>query len=459
MGTLLTSGTYMTGSLLRAQLLATGCLTLLLGCGQGPGPVANTAIGQIQSELDYNPGAGWNLVWADEFDGTSLSAANWTVLTSNFDPVTNNCNFGTGELEFPRSQNVVVGGGKLSLLAQRTGDNPSDSRCTGYGPRSFYSGRIHSKGKVEKTYGKLVASIKIPSGYGMWPAFWTLGANIAGTGWPSCGEIDIVEWQSTAPTWMKSAVHFYHGGQADWGTGENGGYNLADSFHTYEVEWTASSLIFRLDGTHVGTTFAHNEPAFQRAHYILLNLALGGNFYGNPSAASVDLPWGATKSMDIEWVRWYQQGGPAPGITLTNPGFESGLAGWATWTPNGTAAAAITETYNGAHSGSYHLTHWSTSPFETWTYQTISGLPSGNYKVRAWVRKGGSFNISRLQAKTCGGCAPTYTDLGTYGSFTLIETPAIAVTAGYLEFGFHTQALTGNGANFIHMDDVTLVKL
>ena len=92
------------------------------------------------------------------------------------------------------------------------------------------------------------------------------------------------------------------------------------------------------------------------------------------------------------------------------------------------------------HSGSYHLTHWNNgSPFEVWTYQVASGLPSGNYKVRAWVRKGGAFDIARIQAKTCGGCAPVYTDLGTYGAWTLVETPAISVTGGSLELGFHTR--------------------
>ena len=85
------------------------------------------------------------------------------------------------------------------------------------------------------------------------------------------------------------------------------------------------------------------------------------------------------------------------------PGFENGMTGWATWSPNGTEAADFSETYNGGHSGSYHLTHWNNgSPFEVWTYQTKSGLASGSYKVRAWVRKGGGFDVARLQAKTCG---------------------------------------------------------
>jgi len=414
------------------------------------------------SALNYDPGPGWTLAWADEFDGTSLNSANWNVLTSDYDPVTNNCNFGTGELEYPRAQNVSVSGGKLILSAQRTTDNPSDPRCTGDGPRSFYSGRIHTQGKVEKTYGKIVASIKVPSGYGMWPAFWTLGANIAAAPWPRCGEIDILEWSSINPTWMKSATHWYNGGQADWGTGASGNYNLADSFHTYEVEWTASSMIFRLDGGVVANrTYFHNEAAFQQNHYILLNLALGGNWYGNPSPASVDLAAGVTKTMEVEFVRWYQRSeDPGGSIALTNPSFEAGMTGWTTWSPNGTALAAFAETYNGAHTGAQHLTHWTNgSPYEAWTYQTKSGLASGDYKVRAWVRKGGGFNIARLQAKTCGGCAPAYTDLGTYGAWTQVETPVITVTGGYLELGFHSQLTPGDSASYIHMDDVELMKL
>lgn len=446
---------------LAASLIAVSLSACSMDIADDPG---QEDVGEAPSRLDYSPGAGWSLAWSDEFDGASLNSANWNVLTSNHDPVTNNCNFGTGELEYPRAQNVTVSNGKLILTAQRTTDSPNDPKCAGYGPRSFYSGHIHTKGKVEKKYGKIVASIKVPSGYGMWPAFWTLGANISGaTPWPQCGEIDILEWKSTEPSWMKSAVHWWVGAQADWGTGADRGYSLADAFHIYEVEWTSSSMVFRLDGNIVaGSPFNHNETEFQQNHYLLLNLAVGGNWYGDPSAASIDLPLGATKTMEVEWVRWYQQGNQNPGgsVSLTNPSFESGTSGWSTWSPNGTGAAALSETYNGAHSGAYHLTHWTSgTPFEAWTYQVRAGLPSGNYKVRAWVRKGGSFNIARLQAKTCGGCAPVYVNLGTYGGYTLVETPSIFVSGGSLELGFHTQATSGNAANFIHMDDVELIAL
>lgn len=434
---------------------------VLAGCGSEVSvePEAVPLESQAQKELAYDPGAGWNLAWQDDFGGTSLNAANWNVLTSNHDPVTNNCNFGTGELEFPRAQNVTVSGGKLILTAERTSDGPNDSRCAGYGPRSFYSGRIHTKGKVERRYGKLVASIKVPSGYGMWPAFWTLGANISNVGWPASGEIDILEWHSNEPSWMKVATHSSNGVQ-HWGSGANRGYSVADAFHVYEVEWTADRMIFRLDNQiRANADFVHNDPAFQQNHYVLLNLALGGNWYGNASPASIDLPSGQRKTMEVEWVRWYQAGG-STGPSLTNPSFEANMSGWSTWSPNGTEAADFSETHNGGRTGSYHLTHWTNAtPFEVWTYQSVSGLASGNYKVRAWVRKAGGFDLARIQAKTCASCGPVFTDLGTYGAWTLVETPAINVTGGYLELGFHTRATTGNGANFIHMDDVELVRL
>ncbi|EYF07085.1 glycoside hydrolase family 16 protein [Chondromyces apiculatus] len=441
-----------------ASLLAssTGCV---VNADDPEGSDMDEPVDEIASELDYAPPAGWRLDWSDEFNGSSLNTGNWTTLNSNWDPVTNNCNFGTGELEYPRAQNVSVSGGKLILSAQRTGDAPRDPNCAGYPARSFYSGRIHSKGKVERRYGKLIASIKVPSGFGMWPAFWTLGANVSSVGWPASGEIDILEWKSTEPTWMKSATHWHNGGDAHWGTGASGGYNLADSFHLYEVEWTANSMIFRLDGSIVANNaYSHNESEFQQNHYILLNLAVGGNWYGDPSPASIDLPSGVTKTMEVEWVRWYQpDGGSAP--ALTNPSFESGLTGWTTWSPNGTANAALSETYNGAQSGAYHLTHWTNgTPFEAWTYQAVSGLSSGTYRVRAWVRKGGAFNFARLQAKTCGSCAPTMTELGTYGNWTQVETGPINVTGGYLELGLHSNS-PANGANFIHMDSVQIIKL
>lgn len=450
-----------------SKFLAVCCLTALSACAIDPSEQEVTdealspeGVGQVQGELEYNPGSGWNLAWSDEFEGTSLNGANWTTLNSDFDPVTGNCNFGTGEIEYPRTQNITVGSGKLIIKAERTAATTvSDTRC-GSQQRTLFSGRLHTKGKVERRYGKIVASIKVPSGYGMWPAFWTLGSNIQSVGWPSSGEIDILEWHSNDPTWMKSANHWYNGGQADWGTGQSGGYNLADSFHIYEVEWSANTMVFRLDGTYAGTVFNHNETEFQQNHYLILNLALGGNWYGHPSASSIALTQGQPKTMEVEWVRWYQQGTtPPPSSSVANASFESGMSDWATWTPNGTAGAAFSETYNGAHSGSYHLTHWSTAPFETWTYQVKTGLANGNYKVRAWVRKGGNFPIARLQGKTSGSGTPVYTTLGTYGTWTLVETPTINVTSGYLEFGFHTQATAADSSSFIHMDDVELVKL
>jgi beta-glucanase (GH16 family) len=462
-----------------AALLAFVSLPLLAGCATDVGDSApdEATADQESAEVAYDPGPGWHLDWSDEFNGNSLNPNNWNVLTSNYDPVTNNCNFGTGELEYPRASNVTVSNGKLIISAQRTGDNPAAPQCQGYGGRSFYSGRIHSKGKVERHYGKLSASIKVPPGYGMWPAFWTLGANIDGgaNAWPKSGEIDIMEWKSTEPSWMKSAIHWYNGGQADWGTGADRGYDLSGGFHVYEVEWTSSKIIFRLDGGIVAnSTFYHNETELQQNHYILLNFAMGGNYYGNPSPASVDLPWGATKSMEVEWVRWYQPGGGGGGgqqpppppqggqqsVQITNGSFESGMNGWNNWSPNGTGNAGYSETYAGAQQGAFHLTHWTNNtPFEVWTYQQRSGLPAGDYKVRGWVKKGGNFDFTHFQIKTCPSCQAVGVALGSIGNWQQVETPSVHVTGGYVEFGLHTKASAGNSASFAHLDNVELIKL
>jgi beta-glucanase (GH16 family) len=285
------------------------CLFTLAGCAPDESPPLEPAGEELtvveQEEQSYNPGAEWKQVWADEFNGDSLNTNNWTTLKSNWDPVTNNCNFGTGDLTYPRAQNVSVGNGVLTITAQRTNEQPMDAHCTGFGPRSFYSGRIHSKGKVERKYGKLVASIKVPGGYGMWPAFWTLGANISQVGWPQCGEIDIQEWHSSSPSWMKVATHWDPNGH--WGAGADHGSSLANSFHVYEVEWNENRITFRVDGKVANNVFTNNKPEFMAPHYIILNLALGGDWYGNPGPASIDLAAGEKKTLQVQWIRWFQK--------------------------------------------------------------------------------------------------------------------------------------------------------
>jgi beta-glucanase (GH16 family) len=295
--------------MLQSRLLTAVCLSTLAGCAPdesdaNTAPVEDSLAVTQQAEQTYSPGSGWNQVWGDDFNGDSLNTNNWTALKSNWDPVTNNCNFGTGELEYPRAQNVTVANGVLTITAERTSDKPMDPNCTGYGGRSFYSGRIHTKGKVERKYGKIVASIKVPGGFGMWPAFWTLGANIGQVGWPKCGEIDIQEWHSGSPSWMKVATH-WNGG--DWGAGADAGTSLAGSFHIYEVEWNENKITFRVDGKVANSVFTNGKSEFMSQHYIILNLALGGVWYNSPAPSAVDLAAGEKKTMQVQWIRWYQK--------------------------------------------------------------------------------------------------------------------------------------------------------
>lgn len=142
--------------------------------------------------------------------------------------------------------------------------------------------------------------------------------------------------------------------------------------------------------------------------------------------------------------------------TVLNPGFEADNApvgapsGWLT---AGTDPGAdYTETYAGAHAGTYHGTHWRTSPYQVYTYQTLSGLPNGTYKLSAWVKSSGGQPVAQLRAQNYGGNLLTTSVNNVVGNWTLVEIANIAVTNGQCEIGFYSQAQAGQ---WFYFDDVT----
>lgn len=181
--------------------------------------------------------AGYTLAWSDEFNGTSLNTAVWT-------PELGAGGWGNNELEYYRAENATVANGLLSITAKREA----------YGGMSFTSARLKTQDKFTVQYGKLVARIKMPEGYGMWPAFWLLGNNISSVGWPQCGEIDIAEMAggqggNVGNQTLYGTLHWEQGGHAMYGKTYNLGQNLSAGFHDYEAEWDAATLVMRIDGT------------------------------------------------------------------------------------------------------------------------------------------------------------------------------------------------------------------
>lgn len=242
----------------------------------------------------------WVPVWADEFNGTSLNAADWEAQTG-IGP--GNDGWGNNELEYytGRTSNVSVSGGLLTITARR--ENFSN--------RQYTSARLRTLGKHDFLYGKFEARMKVPAGQGMWPAFWMLPTNSPYGGWAASGEIDIMESINLATT-VYGTIHF--GGQYPNNTsnGGNRATNLSSDFHVYTMEWEPDEIRWYIDGVRYyrvtsGTWYSSAAPSNPRAPFdtpfhLLLNLAVGGNWPGNPDA-STTFP----ATMQVDYVRVSQR--------------------------------------------------------------------------------------------------------------------------------------------------------
>lgn len=235
---------------------------------------------------------GWVLDWSDEFDGHVLDRTKWV-------PETGGNGWGNDELEFytARPENVRVDGGNLVIEARRED----------YGGRHYTSARIKTAGKVERTFGRYEARIRIPRGQGIWPAFWLLGADVGKVGWPRCGEIDVMENIGREPGIVHGTLHG-PGYSGDHGIGkpsvlDRGAY--ADDFHVYAVEWEPREIRWYRDGILYHTArpdTVKGDWVFEHPFFVILNLAVGGGWPGNPDATTV-----FPQQMLVDYVRVYRR--------------------------------------------------------------------------------------------------------------------------------------------------------
>lgn len=235
----------------------------------------------------------YKLVWFDEFSNPTIDAANWTY------EIGNNNGWGNNELEYytNRSVNSYILGGSLVIEAKKES----------YGGKSYTSARMITKGKKYFTYGKIEARIKLPYGKGIWPAFWMLGENISTVGWPSCGEIDIIELigGGTNDKTIYGTAHWESNGHASYG----GNYTLssgtfADNYHIFSITWTSKAIQWYVDGINYKTIdiTPAGLAAFHKNQFIILNLAVGGNWPGNPDATTI-----FPQKMYVDYIRVYQE--------------------------------------------------------------------------------------------------------------------------------------------------------
>ncbi|WP_319479763.1 family 16 glycosylhydrolase [uncultured Draconibacterium sp.] len=235
------------------------------------------------------------LVWEDNFDGNAVNTDNWTFETGSG-------GWGNNELQnYTAGNNATVQDGILTITAEKVNDNKV--------PGSYTSTRIITSGKQEFTYGRMEIRAKLPSGTGIWPAIWMLGANIGSAGWPACGEIDIMEYVGYQPNTVHATVHTSAGSGGD-GSGSSKTLNTAEEeFHVYGVFWTEKEMVFYTDSpenvTHryaPSNKTSDNWP-FDKPQFFILNVAVGGNWGGAQGIDNSIFP----QSMEVDYVRVYQE--------------------------------------------------------------------------------------------------------------------------------------------------------
>ena len=262
--------------------------------------------------------AAWTQVWSEEFNGDTLNTTKWSYAVGTGCP--DLCGWGNNELQYYRSENVAVSDGHLIITA----------RDESYGGASFTSGRIHTRGKYSVRYGRIEMRAKLPTGGGMWPAFWMMPEDDVYGGWASSGEIDIMESSNNTVS-VGGALHF--GGTWPDNTSTSGSYslggdNFADQFHIYAVEWEEDEMRWYVDDTLFMTRTssqwwsagASGNPRapFDQEFYILLNTAVGGWYTGctQTSCVTADLP----QEYLVDYVRVYEDiDNFAPEVTVVSP--------------------------------------------------------------------------------------------------------------------------------------------
>ncbi len=247
------------------------------------------------------PAQQWKLSWSDEFkgpDGAPPDPAKWEVVTGGG-------GFGNKELEqyTARPENIRQEHGNLVITARHESFTGADGI-----QREYTSARLQTKGKFEQKYGRFEARIKIPQGQGMWPAFWMLGDDNRSTGWPGCGEIDIMENVGYEPGKIHGSMHGpgYSGGSPLTGAFSlPAGAKFSGDFHVFAVEWDASAVRFYVDDHLYETQTPDSIPSskhwvFDHPFFILLNLAVGGQWPKDPDSTT-QFP----QQMLVDYVRVY----------------------------------------------------------------------------------------------------------------------------------------------------------
>ncbi len=259
-----------------------------------------TSVTSASSAGEYNDSSKWSLVWNDEFNGTKLDTSKWSYETGSGH---------NNEKQYYTKDNVTVSDGTLKITAK-------EESVSGY---KYTSGRIETITETGEAlfatkYGKIEARIKMPAGTGLWPAFWMQPVDNAYGGWPLSGEIDIMEARGRLLNEVNGTIHF--GEKRPFNRSLGGSYELPSStditdYHVYGVEWRENLIIWYVDGVEFFRTsnwytmsdgvVAEYPAPFNKEFYLILNLAVGGDYDSGRTPSSSELP----RTMEVDYVRVY----------------------------------------------------------------------------------------------------------------------------------------------------------
>ncbi|NQT21139.1 MAG: glycoside hydrolase family 16 protein [Planctomycetes bacterium] len=253
----------------------------------------------------------WKLIWSDEFDYTGEPDDSKWTREEGF--------LRNAELQLytpAGADNVRVENGMLVIEAikeriRNPAYDPAETKDwrTSREYAEYTSGSVRSKGKAEWQYGRIEVRAKLPAGRGMWPAIWMLAADVNETGWPECGEIDIMEYVGFEPDTIYATVHTKDYNHV-LSTQKGAKIHIADpdkDFHVYAVEWDARKMDFFVDDENYFTfenegTGTDTWP-YDKKYFLTLNIAIGGAWGGQKGIDESIFP----RKFCIDYVRVYQK--------------------------------------------------------------------------------------------------------------------------------------------------------
>ena len=236
---------------------------------------------------------GLSLKWSDEFNGPTIDNSIW-----NYD--LGGSGWGNNELETytnSSKNSFITNGGYLVL----------EARQEPFGSANYTSARMLTMGKQQFEHGRIDVRAKLPKGKGIWPAIWMLGGDITTTAWPACGEIDMMELLGNQPAKVYGTMHWSNASGQDANVGGN--YTLpsedfSQKFHVFSIVWDSTKIEWYVDNqkyfTGNKTDVSGNYP-FDQPFFFILNVAVGGNWPGNPDTTTV-----FPQRMIVDYVRVYQ---------------------------------------------------------------------------------------------------------------------------------------------------------